>query len=333
VDYQLEQIPAYRRLSPLLASGGQPDASGIAAIARAGFKILVNLALPTSPGALSDEAALASQAGMHYVHLPIDFEAPEPEHASELYGLLERNEGEPVFVHCAKNMRVSALLSGYRMVRGGVPSRDALTDLHAIWHPNHTWRRYVSNAALAAISRPVHLETPRLILRDAQPDDAPAIQAYAGDAEVCRYERWGPNTLEQTLRFLQRRSDEQADPKRRTLELLIVEKTSHDVLGGATMHVTESDSLEAELGYVLSRSQWGRGIVPEACEKLLEVGFGWLGLHRIWASTDTENIASQRVLEKLGMRREAHFEKDAFVKGAYRSTFVYALTEAEYWSR
>jgi RimJ/RimL family protein N-acetyltransferase len=56
-------------------------------------------------------------------------------------------------------------------------------------------------------------------------------------------------------------------------------------------------------------------------------------LHRIWASTDSENIASQRVLEKLGMRREAHFEQDAFVKGTYRSTFVYALTEAEYWAR
>ena len=75
----------------------------------------------------------------------------------------------------------------------------------------------------------------------------------------------------------------------------------------------------------------GRGIVLEACQRLLEVGFGWFNLHRIWASTDSENRASQRVLEKLGMRREAHFVQNELVKGRYRDTIVFAITAAEYW--
>jgi RimJ/RimL family protein N-acetyltransferase len=65
----------------------------------------------------------------------------------------------------------------------------------------------------------------------------------------------------------------------------------------------------------------------------LEIAFGWLQLHRVWASTDVENTPSQRVLEKLGLRREAHFVQNDFVKGRYRDTLVFAVTESEYWSR
>src|SRR6188768_3103437 len=168
MDEELEQIQAFRRLSPLLASSGQPEPAGIAAIGRAGFKQLINLAMPTSPGALADEAALAERAGLRYLHLPIDFDAPELPQAARLFEVLQGSAGEPVFVHCAKNMRVSALLSAYRMVLGGVPCRTARADLHAIWEPNHVWRRYVSNAALRAFPRPARFETERLVLREEQ---------------------------------------------------------------------------------------------------------------------------------------------------------------------
>lgn len=332
MDEELGGIQAFRRLSPLLASSGQPEPAGIAAIGRAGFKQLINVAMPTSPGALTDEAELAERAGLHYLHLPIDFEAPELEQAARLFEALQRSAGEPVFVHCAKNMRVSALLSAYRMVLGGVACRTARADLHAIWEPNHVWRRYVSNAARLAIPRPVRWETERLVLRDAQLADAEAVDGYAQDPEVVRHMIWGPNSPERTREVLQARLQEQADPARRIFELMIEEKASGKVVGGAGLRVADNSALDADLGYVLARAQWGQGIVPEACAKLLEVAFGWLGLHRVWASTDADNSASQRVLEKLGMRREAHFVQNDWVKGRYRDTLVYALTEAEYWA-
>jgi len=334
VDEELGRILAFRRLSPVLASAGQPDRSGIEAIGRAGFKRLINLAMPTSPGALENEAELAQRAGLRYSHLPIDFDAPELEQAARLFEELQSARGESVFVHCAKNMRVSALLSAYRMVLGGVPSRQARADLFAIWQPNQTWRRYVSEAALRAIPRPVRLQTQRLWLRDAELADAPAIDGYAGDPEVVRYLVWGPNTPERTREVLQYRvREEQTAVGRRAFELMIVEKASGQVVGGVGLRVADSDALAADLGYVLTRAKWGQGIVTEACEKLLDVAFGWLGLHRVWASTDADNVASRRVLEKLGLRREAHFVQDQFVKGRYRDTLVYALTGAEYWSR
>ena len=333
MDEELGKILAFRRLSPLLASAGQPEPSGIEAIGRAGFKHLINLAQPTSPGALADEATLAARAGLRYVHLPIDFDAPEPEQATRLFEELASASKEPVFVHCAKNMRVSALLSAYRMVLGGVPCAVARADLQAIWQPNHTWRHYVSNAALRAIPRPLRLETERLLLRDAQLEDAEAIDRYAADPEVCKYLVWGPNSLARTREVLQQRvADEPTKPARRAFELLLVDKASGEVVGGAGLRVADSASLDADLGYVLARAKWGQGIVPEACAKLLEVAFGWLGLHRVWASTDAENLASQRVLEKLGLRREAHFVQNQLVKGRYRDTLIYALTDAEYWA-
>ena len=333
-DEELGQIVAFRRLSPLLASAGQPEPSGIAAIGRAGFKHLINLALPTSPGALADEAALAEAAGLRYLHLPINFDTPEPEQAARLFSELRQLSREPVFVHCAKNMRVSALLSAYRMVLGGVSCGAARADLHAIWEPNPTWRRYVSNAAVQALPQPVWLETDRLVLRDAQLGDADAMIAYTTDPEVCRYMIWGPNTPDQTRDHLQRRVTAlQIETARRAFELLIVEKATGEVIGGAGLRVADSDDLDGSLGYVLARSRWGQGIMPEACAKLLQMGFGWFGLHRVWASTDAENLASQRVLEKLGMRREAHFVQNQLVKGQYRDTRVYALTESEYWAR
>lgn len=318
----------------MLASSGQPEPSGIEEIGRAGFKHLLNVALSTSTGALVNEATLAERAGLRYVHLPIDFEQPEPEQAARLFALLEQLRAEPVFVHCAKNMRVSALLSAYRMVLGGVSSRVARADLHAIWEPNHTWRRFVSNAALRAMPTPLRFETERLVLRDAELRDAEGIHRYAGDARVCQYLFWGPNTPEGTREKLQHRVvEQQVNPARRAFELLIVEKATGEVIGGVGLRVADTSALDADLGYVLARAKWGQGIVLEACEKLLEVAFGWLGLHRVWASTDGENRASQRVLEKLGLRREAHFVQNEHVKGHYRDTLIYALTETEYWSR
>lgn len=334
MEDELERVSGFRRLSPLLASAGQPGPRDIEAIARAGFKHLINLALPTSPGALADEASLAQRAGLEYLHLPIDFELPELPQAARLFSALDERRREPVLVHCAKNMRVSALLYVYRCVLEGVAARQARADLHAIWQPNHTWRRYMSNAALRALPRPLRFETERLLLRDAEPGDAEAIQRYAGDPEVVRLMIWGPNTLEQTREFLQHRvGHQQVDPDRREFELLIVEKATNEVVGGAGLRVHDGAALSADLGYVLARAHWGQGIVPEACRKLLELGFGSFGLHRVWASADARNLQSQRVMEKLGMRREAHLRDEQWVKDQYRDTVVYALTEDEYWSR
>jgi uncharacterized protein (TIGR01244 family) len=333
-DEELKKITAFRRLSPRLATSGQPAVTDLPAIRRAGFQHLINLALPTSPGALPDEAAAAAASGLEYLHLPVDFEQPELERALQLFHALDERRDANVFVHCAANNRVSALLSVYRTLRGDVSFRQARDDLNAIWEPNHTWRRYLVNTAVRAVPRPVRFETERFILRDALLTDAEAVQRYAGDPEVVRHMIWGPNTPDRTVEVLQARVNiHPPDPERRAFELMIVEKQTNELVGSAGLRVADNAALDADLGYVLARAHWHRGIMHEACSKLLEFAFGHLQLHRVWASTDSENTASQRVLEKLGLRREAHLVQNDYVKGRYRDTLIYAMTESEYFAR
>jgi lipopolysaccharide biosynthesis regulator YciM len=59
---------------------------------------------------------------------------------------MDRLQGEKVFVHCARNMRVSAFVFLYRVLRQGVPADEALPDLLAIWQPNETWQRLIDAA-------------------------------------------------------------------------------------------------------------------------------------------------------------------------------------------
>ena len=81
----------------------------------------------------------------------------------------------------------------------------------------------------------------------------------------------------------------------------------------------------AEIGYWLGEEFWGRGIVTEAVKQILEFGFSNLDITRIYARTFSSNIASQRVLEKAGMKPEARFEKSIFKEGQYLDELIYAI--------
>jgi ribosomal-protein-alanine N-acetyltransferase len=86
----------------------------------------------------------------------------------------------------------------------------------------------------------------------------------------------------------------------------------------------------ADIGYVLNRKYWGHGYMTESACTILDVAFKQLKLHRVWATCDTRNRSSYRVMERLGMRREGLFVKDAMEKGEWRDTYLYAIL-AEEW--
>lgn len=82
-------------------------------------------------------------------------------------------------------------------------------------------------------------------------------------------------------------------------------------------------------GYAFNKRYWDQGYATEASRAVLHVAFSVLQLHRVWATCDVRNVASWRVLEKLGMRREAEFQGDVFQKGTWRSSYLYAMLEDE----
>ena len=146
----LSSIKDFLLLSDDLATAGQPTEDELGAIAARGFEVVINLALATSPGALADEAAAVARHGMTYVHIPIDFSAPEVPAALRFFETLRAHRGRKLFVHCAANKRVSALIYAYRIVEGQPGPATAARDLARRWEPDDTWRRYIDDSVAAA---------------------------------------------------------------------------------------------------------------------------------------------------------------------------------------
>ncbi len=95
---------------------------------------------------------------------------------------------------------------------------------------------------------------------------------------------------------------------------------------------SDNEHRQGEIGYIFHPAHAGHGYATEASRAMLRVGFEELGLHRITGRLDARNEASARVLERLGMRREAHLLENEFVKGEWTGEVVYALLEHE-WRR
>ena len=116
----LESTVRYVPLSESLATAGQPSEEQLAAVAEAGFEVVVNLALHNDPRyALKDEAGTVASLGMQYVHIPVQFSAPRASDLVAFFDAMEHAGPRRVFVHCAHNKRVPE--SG-RTVRS--PSRN-----------------------------------------------------------------------------------------------------------------------------------------------------------------------------------------------------------------
>jgi len=139
----LDGIYAFRKIGEKLGTAGQPTEAQLGAVREAGYEAVINLALPTSDHALANEGSVVTGLGMSYVHIPIDFKAPRAADFQAFSKVMQAFEDRPVFVHCAKNMRVSAFVFLYRVLHQKVPVTDAERDLHAIWQPDEVWETFI----------------------------------------------------------------------------------------------------------------------------------------------------------------------------------------------
>jgi len=174
------------------------------------------------------------------------------------------------------------------------------------------------------------LATPRLLLREFEEDDWRATHPYESDPEVVRYASHDVRTPEESRDYVLGVMALARETPRRVYDFAVVPRGGHQLIGRCGMRITDPESREAMLWYVLDRSQWGRGYITEAARAVMDFGFGTLGLHRLWAECDPRNPPSFRVMEKLGMRREAHFRENVFLKGEWCDSLIYALLDREW---
>jgi RimJ/RimL family protein N-acetyltransferase len=166
------------------------------------------------------------------------------------------------------------------------------------------------------------LTTDRLLLRDFTTEDVAAVHAYAADPEVCRFVEWGPNTEHQTRQFVTEMVAAASRPDRTSFTWAIT--TGGAVVGACSISVTSAAHRRGELGYVLARAHWGLGYATEAASAVLAFGRDGLGLHRVEATCRPGNVASQRVLRKLGMQQEGVLRSHMLIRGRREDSLLFA---------
>ncbi|WP_110927912.1 GNAT family N-acetyltransferase [Bacillus massiliglaciei] len=167
-------------------------------------------------------------------------------------------------------------------------------------------------------------ETERLLLREVKISDADDIFAYASDPKVSKYVSWEAHyTKSETVSYIKYILDTY---KNGNLPCWGIEwKETGELIGTIDFVMWKPAHKTAEIGYVLSRDYWGKGIMTEAAKELIAFGFDELSLVRIQARCFNENAASEKVMQKIGMTFEGTMRKAMLVKGVHRDIKMYSI--------
>ena len=155
-------------------------------------------------------------------------------------------------------------------------------------------------------------ETDRLFLRKLCFGDLDDVHEFCSNPNVAAPMTWETNkTKETTLQFLEDVINGYVNGE--TGEWGILLKETKKVIGVAAIIDWSNKHKSMEIGYFLSEQYWGKGIITEALEKIIEYGFTELSANRIEGRCDTDNIGSQKVMKKLGMMK-GHYVKTNLLK-------------------
>ena len=176
------------------------------------------------------------------------------------------------------------------------------------------------------------IKTDRLVLRPFTATDLDALHAYQQLPEVARYLMWPARDRDQTRTALKYRIEHPTLEKEGDVLVLAVEhQETGALLGDVNLSWRSEWDRTGEFGFVFDPRFHGKGYAREAATEVLRLGFEEMGLHRIIGRADARNTASTGLMTRLGLRKEAHFVKNEFLKGEWTDEVVYAIL-AEEWS-
>ena len=175
------------------------------------------------------------------------------------------------------------------------------------------------------------LVTARLRLRPFTPGDSGAVHAMLSSEESVRYLYWEPFSPEAARQRVEERLNRRSIAEEGdSLGLAVELAATGEVVGDVALTWTSREHSRGELSFVIHPDHHGRGYATEAASLLLRIAFQELGLHRVIGRLEARNTASARVLERLGMRQEAHLVENEWVKGRWDSEIVYAILDREW---
>ena len=135
-----EAILNYIKINENISTAGQPTEQEFEIILKEGFDVVINLALCSATNALENEDKIVTSLGMTYIHIPVDFENPLLDDLKLFLTLLSSLEGKKIFVHCAKNYRVSAFMYVYHKYFLNTPFDKIDLSVIEQWSPPKVWQ-------------------------------------------------------------------------------------------------------------------------------------------------------------------------------------------------
>ena len=136
----MNKILNYVKINELISTSGQLKIEELELIANEGFEVVINLAVPTTSNALENEDKIVSSLNMSYIHIPVDFENPKISDLKLFLNILQALGANKVWIHCAKNYRVSAFMYVYHKYILHTPFEEIDLSIFDKWQPSLIWQ-------------------------------------------------------------------------------------------------------------------------------------------------------------------------------------------------
>ncbi|OBX20941.1 RimJ/RimL family protein N-acetyltransferase [Gelidibacter algens] len=173
------------------------------------------------------------------------------------------------------------------------------------------------------------IETEKLLLRPITMKDSQQVFSYRSDTETNKYQGFIPKELKEVDEFIAKNPLEFNQPES-WFQLVIIEKSSKEIVGDIGIHFIGNDGFQCELGCTLSNKHQGKGFATDAMRITIDYLFNTLNKHRIIGSVDPNNLASIHLLQRLNFRKEAHFKESLLIDGHWVDDIVYGILKSEW---
>ncbi|WP_417766773.1 GNAT family N-acetyltransferase [Stappia sp.] len=172
--------------------------------------------------------------------------------------------------------------------------------------------------------------TARLVLRPFRTEDFDAYRDYHQREDVYRFLYSRPPEADALRANFEAAMQPGLARDGDTLRLAVERLEDGAVIGEVLLKLADGAAKQAEVGYIFNPRHGGSGYATEAVEAMIGIGFRVFGFHRIFARIDTLNHGSVRIVERLGLRREAHFIENDRFDGTWGDEYVYATLAREW---
>lgn len=179
----------------------------------------------------------------------------------------------------------------------------------------------------------VPITTERLSIRDLEANDGPRIFSYHRHPDVARFQSWGKESVDVVQSYIRGLASTEPGAPGKWYQVGLYLREGDKLIGDCGFRTFADNPEQAEIGITVAPEFQGKGYAAEALRALLNFLFTDLKMHRVMGSVDPRNHSSMKLLDRAGMRQEAHFVKSLWHAGEWVDDVIFALLDEEWTAR